>query len=122
MQSARIVYIIIGVMALMPIIYFGLRAALKRKKLGEQKRYITYMAMTAVGCVLAIAAAFGLYQYSLNSLPMLVMERTVRTVASQGNMQGSPLLSQGASVDRSRSGRIPCACAGDRGCGPQSPA
>ena len=95
MHSARTVYLIIGVMALMPILYFGLRAALKRRKLGQRRVFTGYVAATAAGCVLAVAAIFGLYRYSVNSLPLLVMERAVRDAAS-GSIAGQAYLAEGA--------------------------
>ena len=100
MHSARTVYLIIGVMALMPILYFGLRAALKRRKLGPRRVFTGYVAATAAGCVLAVAAIFGLYRYSVNSLPLLVMERAVRDAAS-GSIAGQAYLAEGAQVETS---------------------
>lgn len=98
MHSARTVYLIIGVMALMPILYFGLRAAFKRRKLGQGKVFAGYVAATVAGCVLAVAAVLGLYRYSVNSLPLLVMERAVRDAAA-GNLAGQAYLAEGAQVE-----------------------
>lgn len=98
MHSARTVYLIIGVMALMPILYFGLRAALKRRKLGQGKVFAGYVAAMVAGCVLAVAAVLGLYRYSVNSLPLLVMERAVRDAAA-GNLAGQAYLAEGAQVE-----------------------
>ena len=97
MHSARTVYLIIGVMALMPILYFGLRAAFKRRKLGQHKVFTGYVAATVAGCVLAVAAVFGLYRYSVNNLPLLVMERAVRDAAG-GNIAGQAYLAENAQV------------------------
>ena len=99
MQSARYVYIMIAVMALMPILYFGLRAALRRRKQKQQRRFTTYMVAVIVGCLLAVAACAGLYTYSVNHLPMLVMERAVRMIIGQDSLQGQPYMMEAAAID-----------------------
>ena len=98
MQSAVKVYLIIGVMALMPILYFGLRAAFKYKNEETMKRFRQGVILTIVGLVLAEAAVFGLYAYTVNNLPMLVMERAVRDAAA-GQLEGQAYLAEGAQVD-----------------------
>jgi hypothetical protein len=97
MQSARYVYTMIGVMALLPILYFGLRAAFHRKK-QDRRRFILYLAATVAGCLLAVAACWGLYAYSINHLPMLVMERAAREAIDRGSLQGEPYMIEGASI------------------------
>ena len=98
MLSSVKVYLIIGVMVLMPILYFGLRAAFRYKHEETMKRFKQGIILTIVGLVLAEAAVFGLYSYTVNNLPMLVMERAVRDAAA-GTLEGKNYLAEGAVVD-----------------------
>jgi len=98
MQSAIKVYLIIGVMVLMPILYFGLRAAFKYKNEETKKRFYRGVILTLVGLLIAEAAVFGLYSYTVANLPMLIMERAVRDAAA-GTLEGKEYLAEGAAVD-----------------------
>lgn len=84
MSDARNVYIIIFVMLLLPIIFYMLRRRYRTKDTKKKTRCLIYM---AIMIVIAGAACFGLYSYTIKTEPLLVAEQAARTLY-QADIEG----------------------------------
>ena len=80
MRSALIVYIALFVLLAIPLVWFGVKALLD-KKLATRKKAVNASACAAGFIVLAVLCVV-LYQITLATQPLLVIERFVKGVQS----------------------------------------